>query len=362
MAEQDDTTDPADRSEAATPRRIERAREQGQVALSREATGFAALLCGSLAALVALPWLGLDLLKAMRIALERTHELGIGEAAALLATAAAFLVAPVAAAVALGAIAATLLQTSGTVSARPLAPRLEKLSPVAGLKRLFGAEGLAEFVRSLLKLGLVGAVLWHAIGDPAALKETLHGNAGETLGTAWSYTLRLVGAALAAFAGIAVLDLLWTRFSHLRTLRMSRQELREEQKDSEGDPQLRARRRQLRESRARNRMMAAVPRAAVVITNPTHYAVALAYAGGDAAPQVVAKGVDEVAARIRAAAAAAGVPLVANPPLARALHRMEIGAEIPAEHYQAVAEIIAFVWKRRGAGAQFASDRHRRQA
>lgn len=357
MAEQEDAPDPADRSEAATPRRIERAREQGQVALSREATGFAALLCGTIAALLTLPSLGLDLLKAMRAALEGTHQLGIAEAAAVIATLAAWLVAPVAAAVALGAIAATLMQTRATVSARALAPRLDKLSPIAGLKRLFGTEGLAEFVRSLVKLGLVGAVLWHAIGDPAALKETLHGNAGETLGTAWAYVLRLVGAALIAFAGIAVLDLLWTRFNHLRTLRMSRQELREEVKDAEGDPHIRARRRQLRESRARSRMMADVPRAAVVITNPTHYAVALAYAGGDAAPKVVAKGVDEVAARIRATAEQAGVPLVSNPPLARALHRLEVGGEIPAEHYHAVAEIIAFVWKRRG-GAQLASHRN----
>jgi flagellar biosynthetic protein FlhB len=361
MAEQEDAPDPADRSEAATPRRIERAREQGQVALSREATGFAALLFGSIAAMVALPTLGLDLLKAMRASLEGAHELGIAEAGAVVATLAAWLVAPVAAAVAIGAVAATLLQTRGTVSARPLAPRLEKLSPMAGLKRLFGTEGLAEFVRSLLKLALVGAVLWHAIGDPAALKETLHGNAGETLGTAWAYVLRLTAAALIAFAGIAVLDLLWTRFNHLRTLRMSRQELREEQKDSEGDPHIKARRRQLRESRARNRMMAEVPRAAVVVTNPTHYAIALAYAGGEAAPKVVAKGVDELAARIRAAAEQAAVPLVSNPPLARALHKLELGAEIPAQHYQAVAEIIAFVWKRRGA-AQLASDRNGRRA
>ena len=145
-----------------------------------------------------------------------------------------------------------------------------------------------------------------------------------------------------------MLDLLWVRMRHLRMLRMTRQELREEVKDSEGDPYFRARRRQIAEGRARNRMMSEVPRAAVVITNPTHYAVALAYAGGDAAPKVVAKGVDELAARIRATAEQAGVPLVANPPLARALHRLELGAEIPADQYQAVAEIIAFVWKRRG--------------
>ncbi|WP_270936883.1 EscU/YscU/HrcU family type III secretion system export apparatus switch protein [Falsiroseomonas oryzae] len=351
MAEQEDAPDPADRSEAATPRRIERAREQGQVALSREAAGFGALLLASLAALLALPPLGLDLLKAMRALLERGHEIAMVEGAVALGWLALLLVLPVAAAAATGAIAATLLQTRGLVSATPLRPRLDKINPWAGLKRLFGMEGLAEFVRSLLKLALVGAALWYAMGDPAELQGVLHAPAGTMLQAAFAAALRLIGAALAAFAAIALLDLLWVRFQHLRMLRMTRQELREELKENEGDPMLRARRRQIRESRARVRMMAEVPRAAVVITNPTHYAVALAYAGGDAAPRVVAKGVDEVAARIRAAAEAAGVPMVSNPPLARALHRLELGAEIPAEHYQLVAEIIAFVWRRAGRGA-----------
>jgi flagellar biosynthetic protein FlhB len=350
VAEQGDAPDPADRSEAATPRRIEQAREKGQVALSREASGFAALLAGSLAGFVALPPLGLELMRAMRGLLERGHQFAMAEAAWSLFRLGFLLLLPVAAAAALGALGATLLQTRGLVASAPLAPKLEKISPWAGLKRLFGAEGLIEFLRSLAKLGLVGGALWFAAGDPMAWQAALHGPPGAMLHAAFAAALRLMLAALLAFAAIAVLDLLWVRLRHARNLRMTRQELREEQKESEGDPILRARRRQLRESRARLRMMAAVPKAAVVITNPTHYAVALSYEGGDAAPKVVAKGVDEVAARIRAAAEAAGVPLVANPPLARALHRLDLGAEIPAEHYQAVAGIIAFVWRRRGRG------------
>lgn len=348
MAEQDDATDPADRSEAATPRRIERAREQGQVALSREAVGFGALLLASLAAMAALPPLGVELMRAMRALLARGHELGMAEGAAGLGWLALRIVAVVAGAAALGAVAATLAQTRGLVSAVPLAPRFDKVNPWSGLKRLVGPEAVAEFLRSLLKLGLVAAALWFAMGDVAALQAVLHAPAGAMLDAAAAAAVRLVGAALLAFAAIALLDLVWVRLRHLRSLRMSRQDLREEAKESEGDPQLRARRRQIREGRARRRMMADVPKAAVVITNPTHYAVALAYAGGDAAPRIVAKGVDAAAARIRAVAEGAGVPLVANPPLARALHRLELGAEIPAEHYQAVAEIIAFVWRRRG--------------
>jgi len=129
-------------------------------------------------------------------------------------------------------------------------------------------------------------------------------------------------------------------------LRMSRQDLRDEQKETDGDPKIKARIRQIRMQRARKRMMAAVPNATVVITNPTHYAVALAYdRAKNAAPRVVAKGVDSMAARIREVAEASRVPLVANPPLARALYQVEVDRDIPAEHYQAVAEIIAYVWR-----------------
>lgn len=230
-------------------------------------------------------------------------------------------------------------------------PRLSKISPWAGVKRLVGPEALAEFLRTLAKLALVGAALWYVAADLSELQASLHQPAANLPVVAGKVALRLMLAALVAFAGVALLDLFWVRFRHLRQLRMSRQDLKQEAKESDGDPMLKARRHQMRLARGRRRMMAAVPRAAVVVTNPTHYAVALSYEGGDAAPRVVAKGVDTMAARIRAAAEEAGVPLVANPPLARALWRLEVDAEIPAEHYQAVAEIIAFVWRRKGASA-----------
>ena len=151
---------------------------------------------------------------------------------------------------------------------------------------------------------------------------------------------------LVAQAAIAGLDFFWVTLRHARELRMSRHDIREEQKETEGDPRVKARLRQIRSIRARRRMLAAVPKATVVITNPTHYAVALAYdRAKQAAPRVVAKGVDSLAARIREVAEANRVPLVANPPLARALYRVEVDTEIPAEHYQAVAEIIAYVWR-----------------
>lgn len=352
MAEGERTQEDSERTEPATPRRIERAREQGQVALSRETVNWAALLFATIAAALALPTLGTGLLRALRAVLERAHALEM-DAALPLGGLGLLVVLPIAAAAALGAAAATLLQTRGLVSAAPLAPKLSKISPRAGLRRLFSPETLMEFLRSLLKLGFVAAALWYAAGNLTQLQAALHLPSWAMIGTAGGIALRLMTAALLAFAVVAVLDLLWMHFRHLHRLRMSRQDLRDEVKETEGDPALRARRRQMRERAARQRMMAAVPRATVVVTNPTHYAVALAYEGGQGAPTVVAKGVDLVAARIREAAEAAGVPLVSNPPLARALWRLELGAEIPAEHYQAVAEIIAFVWRRRGqAGRQ----------
>ncbi|NKE47452.1 EscU/YscU/HrcU family type III secretion system export apparatus switch protein [Roseomonas frigidaquae] len=352
MAEGGEAGDAADRTEAATPRRIEKAREDGQVAMSREAVGWAALAAATLAAIYALPVTGTAMLRAMRATLERGHALGMMDAARALFGLGLMAVLPVAAAAALAAVAATLLQTGGLVSTRMMAPRLDKISPWAGLKRLVAPEAGMEFLRNLLKLALVGAALWFALGDLREIQAALHQAPGGLPATAGAAALRLMLAALVAFAGIALLDVMWVRHRHFGRLRMSKQDLREESRESEGDPTMKARRRQMRQAQGRRRMMAAVPRAAVVVTNPTHYAVALAYGGDSAAPKVVAKGVDAMAARIREVAQRSGVPLVANPPLARALWRLEVDAEIPPDHYQAVAEIIAYVWRQRGAAAR----------
>jgi flagellar biosynthetic protein FlhB len=154
---------------------------------------------------------------------------------------------------------------------------------------------------------------------------------------------------LGAQAVIAAADVLWERMSLARKLRMTRQEQKDEHKESDGNPHVKAKLRQLARAMAKRRMMKSVPKAAVVLTNPTHYAVALNYERGSAgAPKVVAKGADEVAERIRELAREHRVPIIANPPLARALFRVEIDTEIPAEHFKAVAEIIAYVWRLRG--------------
>jgi flagellar biosynthetic protein FlhB len=338
-----------DRTEAPTPKRLEQAREEGRAGVSREATGFCALACAAVGATLALPGATERLMRASRGVLAGAHEVPVADALRELALLGFLAVLPVAAGAALGALLGALVQSGGLISAAPLAPRLEKLSPWAGLKRMLGPEAGAELLRSLLKIALIGSVLWLALADWQALLRALLLPPLALLAEAGQGARHQLILALAMLAPVALADLAWAKWRHLRQLRMTRQDLKQEVRENEGDPHTKSRQRRLREQRARQRMMAAVPKAAVVITNPTHYAVALAYEVGGSAPRVVAKGVDAMAARIRGTAEASRVPLVANPPLARALYRLELESEIPPEHYQAVAEIIAYVWKLRRA-------------
>jgi flagellar biosynthetic protein FlhB len=248
--------------------------------------------------------------------------------------------------------AAVLLQTSFLLNLGALQPKISRVNPVAGAKRLFGSNGIVEIVKSLTKLGLLAVAIWIAtVGDWSKLVQ-LPRDAPYLLPFAIAQPVsHLFIACLCAQAVIALADLIWVRFRHARDLRMTKQGIRDELKDTEGNPHVKARIRRIRIMRARKRMMAKVPTATVVITNPTHYAVALAYdRTANPAPRIVAKGVDSLATRIREVAKANGVPVLANPPLARALYRLDIDTEIPAEHYKAVAEIIAYVWRLRRMG------------
>ena len=256
-------------------------------------------------------------------------------------------VAPFVGAVLLAGALAVLLQTGFLINFAVLQPDLARLDPRRGLARIWSLHGLVETGKSLLKVVVVVWAMWYVAG---ALLPRLAGSLlwspDRLMAVTTAELVRLLLAMLAAFAVLAGFDVVRSRWEHARSLRMSRQELREEHRDAEGDPQVKGRLRQLRMQRARRRMLAAVPRATVIVTNPTHYAVALAYdRGGSTAPKVVAKGVDSMAARIRAMAQQHRVPLVASPALARALYRVEVDTDIPPEHYRAVAEIIAYVWR-----------------
>jgi len=251
------------------------------------------------------------------------------------------------------AVFGNLIQHRLVWSTQPVMPSLSKISPLAGLGRLFSKQALVNFLKGLTKLLLMGtvmtALMWpqrHRLEGLVATDLT------GVLVLTKTLALKVLGTVVAILAVVAAADYLFQYRQWFDRQKMSMQELREEFKQSEGDPTIKAKLRQLRHQRARKRMMAAVPKASVVITNPDHYAVALQYEQGMSAPVCVAKGVDLIALKIKEVAAEHDVPVVENPPLARALHAtIDIDDEVPPEHYKAVAEIIGYVMKlRRRAG------------
>ena len=251
----------------------------------------------------------------------------------------------------LAAIAGNMIQHRLVWSFEALTPKLSKISPAAGLKRLFSKQALANFAKGLVKLVLVGTVLtalmWPERGRLMALSRS---DVSAVMPLAMKLAIKLMGTVVAMLAVVAAADYLFQYRQWFEKQKMSLRELKEEFKQSEGDPAVKGKLRQLRQSRMRKRMMANVPKAAVVITNPTHYAVALQYERGMEAPVCVAKGIDTLALKIREIAETHDIPIVENPPLARTLHAsVEVDQVIPPEHYKAVAEIIGYVLRLRRA-------------
>jgi len=347
-----------ERTEAATPRRLQRAREEGHVPVSRELPTLAGLAAVTLALALAGPAVVRDLAMRLSVFMARAHEFDVADGAALRAAGVACLrgAAPFVLAALLAGVAAVLVQTGFVPNTKALRPDVARISPRAGLKRLLSVDSLVEAGKSLVKVAVLAIATWQVLrADLPGLLLAPFGDPRQILGRAAAPVLHVLLVVLAVQGVIAAVDVLWVFMRHRSGLRMSRYDIKEEQKETEGDPRVKARLRQIRFVRARRRMLAAVPKATVVVTNPTHYAVALAYdRAKHAAPRVVAKGVDSLAARIREVAEANRVPVVTNPPLAQALYRVEIDTDIPAEQYQAVAEIIAYVWRlgrARGAAA-----------
>lgn len=339
-----------DRTQPATQRQIDRARESGQVPLSREVPSLAGLGAATLLLVISGPGIAQKLAQQLAGMLAEAHRLDPAAAMLLSVTLVLLAVAPLTFAVLAASVTSTLLQTQFALRLNSPVPDLSRIDPRSGLSRLYGVQGLVEQAKSLAKFALLAGAAWMVLtGALPLMNQAALWQPGQIADHLLRALLRLMLMLLGAQAVIAGADLAWVRYRHFSSLRMSREEVKQDNKDADGNPQIKARIRQLRTARARQRMMAAVPRATVVVTNPTHYAIALTYERGrPAAPRVVAKGVDEVAARIREVAKDNRVPLVVNPPLARALYSVELEAEIPAEHFKAVAEIIAYVWRLRG--------------
>ncbi len=251
------------------------------------------------------------------------------------------------------AVLANLIQHRPLFSAEPITPKLSKISPLAGAKRLFSTESLVNFGKGLLKIVIVGTVVIAVVWPERDRLDTMMtADPAMILGDFQEIGIKIFMAVLAIVTVIAFADYLYVRQKWWKKLMMTVQETRDEYKQMEGDPHIKGKLRQLRQERARKRMMAAVPDATVVITNPTHFAVALKYDKAMRAPKCVAKGADAVAFRIRELAKEHDVPIVENPPLARALFAsVDVDESIPNEHFKAVAEVIGFVMRlKRGAG------------
>lgn len=251
----------------------------------------------------------------------------------------------------IAAIAPAVVQGKLIIATEQLKPKLEKISPLSGLKRIYGKKALVEFLKNFIKICIVGAICYMAVRNQIDHMPALV-SVDTTYALDWSASvgLRMLVAITMLLFLLSIIDYLIQRQMFMKSMRMSKQEVKEEYKQQEGDPHLKAKLKQQRAQRARTRMMANVPKADVIITNPTHYAVALKYDEKTmAVPKVVAKGADEVAARIRQVAQENRITIMRNPPLARALYdTAELDAEIPIQHYQAVAKVISYVYKLKG--------------
>jgi flagellar biosynthetic protein FlhB len=255
----------------------------------------------------------------------------------------------------IAAIAGNMLQHRLVWSGESLKPKLSKISPMEGAKRVFGKQAAANFAKGLFKLIALGAVMTAILWpERHRLESMLRSDPTALFGVIVSLTVHLMGAVVAMLAVVAIADYFFQYRQWYERQKMSLREMKDEFKQSEGDPHIKGRIRQLRHARMKKRMMAAVPKASVIITNPTHYSIALSYERGMQAPLCVAKGVDLIALKIREIAGQHNIPIVENVPLARALYAtVEIDEEIPVEHYHAVAEIIGYVMGlKRGASAR----------
>jgi flagellar biosynthetic protein FlhB len=345
-----------DKTEKATPKRRLEARRKGQVAKSQDLTGAIVLL----ASLLALSSLGPAAWGHMRDAMLRCLSListpdvvangGIGRILGTTMLDAAYAAVPIALVCMVAGFLSGVLQVGWKPSAQALKPDPKRLNPLSGFKNLFGMHFLFESVKTVVKFAVVGTiaalVLFPQLDELGALVGM---SPDELLARGGATVLKIAQRAGFAYLLIAAVDFAWQRYRHEKQLKMDKEEVKQEFKQQTVSPEVRGaiRRRQMQVARAR--MMADVPGADVVVTNPTHYAVALRYSSDAPAPIVVAKGQDVIAGRIRALATEHGVPIVPDPPLARALHAaVEIGAEIPEELFGAVAQLLAFVYRTAG--------------
>jgi len=351
-----DEQDKSQQTEEPTAKRLEQAHESGDIVKSSEVTSFVLLAGGTLAIAMFGHSIAVSIAKLLTMFIEQPEQMsvdGAGLASLMrgLLLHLALILAPFMGVMILASLAGHVLQSRPAIVPDKIKPDFAKLSIPAGLARMFGPEGWMNLVKGLIKIAIVGMAIWTQLWpERGALEAVLAQSPGGVVGDMNHLLFKVLTASLSALLVIAGLDYFLQRFRFLQRNRMSKQEIKEEYRQNEGDPAIKARVRQIRQERSKKRMMAAVPTATVVIANPTHFAVALKYESGKTqAPICVAKGVDALALRIRAVAEEHEVPVIENPPLARALHAsVELDEAVPPEHYKAVAQVISYVMRLSG--------------
>ncbi|MBL4693001.1 MAG: flagellar biosynthesis protein FlhB [Magnetovibrio sp.] len=352
MSDEDDSQ----KTEDPTERKLSQAKEKGQVASSQEIKSLAILLGGAASMALIIPWMMNGLAAYMFVYIEQADIILVEQISvqslfkdAMLEM--AFYMIPTFAVLMVMGIVSNVAQTGLLIAPKKINPELNKISLIAGFKRMFSMRTVVEFVKGIFKITILGWVVFYMampwFEDAAIMPDMPIGDITSRL---YLISMSIMAGSIMVMTAVATLDYAYQKFDFLKSMRMSHKDLKDEYKDMEGDPQIKAQIRKLRQERAQTRMMSNVPDADVVVTNPTHYSIALKYKVNDMqAPILVAKGLDSLAFRIREVAEENDIPIVENPPLARALYAsVELDEEIPMEHYQAVAEVIGYVMKLKG--------------
>ncbi len=348
--------DPESKTEDATPRKLEEARKKGDVAKSPDVASALSLAGAAAVILMAGGWFATSMAEQFLPFIAAPHtmmgglEAGAGvEIGGIALWAITPFLGAVMLATILGGVGGNLAQSGILFTGEKLKPDWSKVNPLAGFKRIFGPDGLVQFIKTFLKLLAVCVVCWMVLKPHASeLANMAAMSPAMILPFTRDLAISLMVATLVFLGLSAGVDFLWQKYRFAERMKMTKEELKEDYKQSEGDPHVKAKLKQIRAQRSRQRMMQAVPTATVIVTNPTHYSVALRYEAGDAAPVCVAKGVDAVALRIREVAREHAVPIVENVPLARALYAaVDVDETIPREHFEAAAKVIGFVMNKR---------------
>ncbi len=344
------------KTEDPTSKRMGKAWSEGNIPVSQEVKSVSMLIGALIVVGVLAPWVAKELMTYLRTFIERPESIAIDvESFRTLFIQVVFKVGVLLAfpfmVLVIAACAGTMTQIGLVYTPKKIGFKLSNLSPIAGLGRMFSTTSLIEAAKGVLKMSIVGTLIALVVIPTMSHPDKLIGqDLPATINELHRLIVMILFLVVLIMVSLAAADYVYQRWSHKEKLKMTKQEVKDEHKEQEGDPKVKSRIRNLRMERHRQRMMAAVPRASVIITNPTHYAVALHYdIDAMAAPRVVAKGVDYLAKRIRQIGEANEVPIIENPPLARALYAaVEVDQEIPQEHYKAVAEVIGFVMRLKG--------------